>query len=376
MAGILALLLALAGPPAPAPSPTPCAGTPGPAEIDVTPGTRLRVAPDPAALSLAVVDAEVTLPVSSRCGAWAEVRWGGYRGWVRPDDTAGPDLEGGARAADAARLSRARSAMRRPVREARLGPWLLVTDVAPADLPGLDAVASHVAEAFVARTGLAAAPGPDQAVVIFSGTARYRAFAEADGSPIPWIPGHAGAGLAAFALGRNPLETRLLLVHELTHLLTQNSLGGKTPAWLAEGLAEDLAWCRVDAAGRLQPETLDLHVESNSDPGTTVVRRSGPRVTVDGWLPRARAGRLPPLAALLSSDSALFANPAERRDAATASTQLIRWCLADPARASAFREFLLAVSLGGAADATALAAALGMDARTLQDAFLTYVRGL
>jgi hypothetical protein len=376
MPGTLALLLALAAPPAPAPFPAPCAATPGPAEIDVPPGTRLRAAPDPAALSLAVVDAAVTLAASSRCGDWAEVRWGGFRGWVLPGDTAGPELETGARAADAARLSRARSAMRRPAREARLGPWRLVTDVAPADLPGLDAVASHVAETFAARTGLAAVPGADQAVVIFSGAAHYRAFAEADGSPIPWIPGHAGAGLAAFALGRNPLETRLLLVHELTHLLTQNSLHQKTPAWLAEGLAEDLAWCRVDATGRLQPDTLDLHVESNSDLGTTVVRKSGPRMTVDVWLPRARAGRTPPLTALLSPASALFADPAERRDAATTSTQLIRWCLSDPARAAAFREFLVAVSLGGAADENALAATLGLDVPGLEKAFREHLRGL
>jgi hypothetical protein len=65
----------------------------------------------------------------------------------------------------------------------------------------------------------------------------------------------------------------------------------------------------------------------------------------------------------------------ERRDAATASTQLIRWCLSDPARAAAFREFLVAVSLGGACDANALATALGMDVPGLETAFRNHLRG-
>lgn len=371
MAGPLAIV-PLLGALVATPAPTPCAPSAGSGEIGVAAGARLRAAPEASAPSVAVVDADVTLPVTARCGAFSEVRWGGVRGWVRPDDTSGPSLERAARTPDASRLAGARNAMRPLGREARLGPWRLLTDVATGELTGLDAVALNLADAYRSRTGLPAGPGPDQAVVIYASDTRYRAFAEADGSPMLGTRGHAGAGLAAFAMGRNPLETRVVLVHELTHLLSRNALGEKIPAWLDEGLAEDLAWCRVDAAGRLQPDTLDLREQTRGGASTTAVERSGPRVTVDGWLGSARAGRIPPLAALLAPESRFFTDRGARRDAATASGMLVRWCLAEPARAEMFREFLRAVSLGGAADSRALAASLGLDEATLSKKYLEW----
>ncbi|MGA7991835.1 MAG: hypothetical protein WCC53_10420, partial [Thermoanaerobaculia bacterium] len=209
---------------------------------------------------------------------------------------------------DAARLAKAFNAMRPLGREALLGPWRLVTDVAVGELAGLDSVARNLAEAYTARYGLAAAPGADQAVVIYSSDARYRAFAQGDGSSMRGTRGHAGGGLAAFALGRDPLETRLFLVHELTHLLSRNVLGEKVPAWLDEGLAEDLAWCRIDADGRLEPDTLDVREEKKAG-AASAPKRSGPRVTVDAWLDRARLGRIPPLSAILAPESRLFTDP-------------------------------------------------------------------
>ncbi len=132
----------------------------------------------------------------------------------------------------------------------------------------------------------------------------------------------------------------------------------------------------MDASGRLLPDTLDVGETTRSSATRVVRERSGPRLTVEEWLPRARAGRLPPLPLLLLPESPLFADPVERRDAATASAMLIRWCLADPVRAEAFREFLTAVSLGGAGGASALAAALGTDAPGLEKAFVKHIRGL
>ncbi len=150
-----------------------------------------------------------------------------------------------------------------------------MTDVAGGELTGLDAVAARLADAYATRYGVAAAPGPDQAVAIFASDVRYRAFAEADGGALPGTRGHAGAGLAAFSVGRNPLETRVLLVHELTHLLSRNALGDGVPVWLDEGIAEDLAWCRTDA-GRAPAAR---HVRRLRDSRTAAARRrrsSGP----------------------------------------------------------------------------------------------------
>jgi hypothetical protein len=259
-------------------------------------------------------------------------------------------------AADSARILKARNAMRPLGREARLGPWRLLTDAAMGELTGMDAIAERLAATYVARYGLTAAPEPGQVVVIYSSDERYRRFVESDGSPSFAARGHAGAGLAAFALGQTPLDSRAHLVHELTHLLSSGALGASAPPWLDEGLAEDLAWCRVDAEGRLQPDTFES------------------REVPDAWIQSARAGKTLPLSALLSPATRLFANPGTRRDATTTSAMLVRWCLGDAARAAAFRAFLKSVAKGGAGDAAALAAALGTGAPELQKDFLAWGR--
>jgi hypothetical protein len=280
-----------------------------------------------------------------------------------------------AKSADMARLARARDAMRPLGRETLLGPWRLLTDVATGELNGLGPVAAHLSEAFTARYGLPAASGPDQAVVIFASDVRYRVFAAADGTPAIGTMGHAGAGLAAFTAGLTISETRVALVHGLTRLLARGALGETLPGWLDEGLAADLAWCEVDGAGRLVPDTTDVFELRRDAPATRVERR-GPRVTAEEWLARARAGHVPPLQAIAAQDSRVFANPGARSDAATQSAMLVRWCLAEPARAAAFRGFLASVSRGGAGDLNALAAALGTGTRELQESFFKWLKTL
>lgn len=64
----------------------PCTETPGPAEVNVAEGTRIRVSPDPSALALATIDVDVTLRALSRCGDWVQLRWTQFKGWVRQPD--------------------------------------------------------------------------------------------------------------------------------------------------------------------------------------------------------------------------------------------------------------------------------------------------
>ena len=365
------LLIALAATPAPAP----CAEAAGPAEIALPAGTRLRAAPDASAPPVAVFDADVTLPVLSRCGEFAEVRWEGLRGWAKPGDDQGPDLDRSAPLPDASRLARVRDAMRPLGHEARLGPWRLLTDVAKGELVGLELVAAHLAETWRARYGADADAVPGQSIAIFSSEARYRVFAQADGSRLLTTRGHAGGGLAAFAAGRNALETRVALVHELTHLLDRNAFGDRLPAWVDEGMAEDLAWCRVDSAGRLEPGTLDVYQLERGQP-PVAVERSGPQVTAESWLESARRGRLLPLATLTAPDGRLFESASARRDAVTECAMLVRFCLATPERAEKFRAFLRAIPLGGAIDGKALAASLGQEEAALSKTFLEWLRGL
>lgn len=271
-----------------------------------------------------------------------------------------------------ARLVKAREAMRPLGREGRVGNWRLITDVAMGQLAGLDEVARDLPKAWAARTGLPAPSVSGEAVVIFASDTRYRRFAGADGAPAPLASAHARAGLAALVAGGDLFETRVLLVRELARLLTQRALGEKVPAWLDDGIALDLAWCRVDREGRLRPGTFDAQEKAPDGAGPPVT--SGPRATVDEWLEQARLGRVPPLAALLSPGSRLFTDPGTRRDAATASGLLVRWCLADPARAARFRDLLRAAAGGGAADASTLAAALGMSAADLQRNFFEWLK--
>jgi hypothetical protein len=253
----------------------------------------------------------------------------------------------------------------------RFGPWRVLTDVAGGELAGLDAVAGRLAETYEGRYGLTPEAGKDQVVAIFSSDTRYRAFAQADGTSLPGAPGQVNAGLAAFAAGHDRLETRVAFVRAVTRLLSRSALGERPPVWLDEGLAGDLAWCRVEPDGRIQTDTLDAREESRG--GASPIR-SGPRATVEAWLERARAGRVLPLAAILARDSRLFENTSARSDAATESAMLVRWCLADPARAAKFKEFLRGVSLRSAADDRALAASLGLDAATLSKRFFDWVK--
>lgn len=364
-----ALTLALAATPAP----SPCA-TPGPKAVTLPAGTRLRTAPDPEAHSLAVLDAELTLDAATWCGAWAEVRWEGLHGWARPGDTAGPSLERTPRVPDDARLKRVVRAMQPVGREGRLGPWRLLTDAAGAQLTALDAVASHLTEAYRARYALDAEAAPWQTVALFSDARQYKAFAAEEDLLTRGVAGHAGAGLAALALSWRPLESRVVVVHELTHLLTRTALGEAPPAWIDEGLSEDLAWCRVDGKSRLELGTLD---DATSAPSDSAPRtRWGPQLTVETFAARARAGRIPALASLLSPGSRLFLESSARRDASTAAALLVRWCLAEPGRAERFRAFLRAAALGGRTDLAALSDALGLRAEDVQKDYLSWVRSL
>ncbi len=187
--------------------------------------------------------------------------------------------------------------------------------------------------------------------------------------------GHAGGGIAAALAGLTAEETRQTVVHELAHLLSQEVFAREAPPWIAEGLSEDLAWCRADAEGRLLSGTLDS-VTSERKTGDRVVRvSSGSRATVKEFLERVRAGRGLPLSGVLERATRLFAHARTRRDAYTQAGLLVRFLLGgDPARTERFRVFLRAAALGAPAGLDALAAALGTDTKSLEKEFWSFVR--
>ena len=164
-------------------------------------------------------------------------------------------------------------------------------------------------------------------------------------------------------------------MHELAHLLTQEAFARPAPPWIAEGLSEDLAWCRADAEGRLLTGSLDAATAERRT-GDRVVRvTSGSRATVKDFLERTRAGRGLPLSALLEPATRLFADALTRRDAYTEAGLLVRFLLGgDPARAERFRVFLRAATLGAPAGLDDLAAAVGTDAKSLEKEYWSFVR--
>jgi hypothetical protein len=187
--------------------------------------------------------------------------------------------------------------------------------------------------------------------------------------------GHAGGGLAAAVSGTAPEETRPVVVHELAHLLTHEAFAQPPPAWIDEGLSEDLAWCRADAKGRLLFGTLDAMTTERRLGGGVVRTTAGPRAAVDVFLEGARTGRAPALSALLSPGTRLFSDAGTRRDAYTAAGLLVRFLLAgDPARAERFRVFLRAATLGAPTGLDDLAAAVDADAKSLEKEYWSFVR--
>lgn len=262
-------------------------------------------------------------------------------------------------------------------REATLGPWRLFTDVAYGPLLAqLGRVAARLPESYRARFGLDAESRPGEALVLFARDASYRAFT-ADSTELRTLAtrGHAGGGLAAAVAGTAPEETRPVVVHELAHLLTHEAFAQPPPAWIDEGLSEDLAWCRADAKGRLLFGTFDAMTTERPLGGGVVRTTAGPRAAVGVFLEGARTGRAPALSALLAPGTRLFSDAGTRRDAYTAAGLLVRFLLAgDPARAERFRVFLRAATLGAPAGLDDLAAAVDADAKSLEKEYWSFVR--
>ena len=392
--------------------PLPCApGAPG-ETVEVPEGTRLYARPRHGAGSLTLVDADLTVPVRARCGTWVEVAYEGLRGYFLPGDAYIPPLDIGVTASVGVtadtfeeRLADARTSMRGLGRAARIGPWTALTDAPAKDLEPLARVATHLAEGFTERYGLKVEPPGEQAIALFTHLKDYRAFLESGGYPNAMqtrvgavdvsARSHVEGGIVASSLRDGPKLARIHLVHELTHLLQRRALPGPLPRWLSEGMAEDLAWCRVDETGRLQLGSIQGLFFMKG--GVQIdVDSQGPSAALDDYVYSLHAsGEGPSVRVLLETDDAHL-GPVQggflrgvSRQAATASALLVRFLLdgerdlAAPypssgeakcgPRADRFRGFLASVSAGGPSGADAFYAAMRTDAHSLQRIFDAWV---
>lgn len=362
--------------------------------MPVEAGARLRAQPDFRSPEVTSMPEALELPVIERRGSWARVQYGHQRGWVLVRDPAGTSPQGlAARRLEVLPSAEELAELGRHLegggREATLGPYRLLTDVAPSSrLEALDRLASQLSQAYEQRFGLALPAGSGEVVALFAEEADYRVYAEGSPELVGLeAAGHAGNGLAALALESLPADDAPgVLIHELTHLMNRRALGPgeDLPPWLDEGLAEDLAYSAVTGAGKLRLGSLAGRLNTDNEVGDSP-GRLGARIAVTVSGPRVQLARLagvfgtadcPSLAALVDLPWSEFKDPARRPLLYALSAFWVRYLLDGEGgrRAGPFRAFLKSVAGGGPSGPAALSAALGASIPELETGFTVWLR--
>ncbi len=360
--------------------------------VALEPGTRLYGRPDVRSPTVAMIDVQVELPILDRRQHWLQVRYGSWKGWITQGGAARTPVGDGRLAPDPAawRLALARE-MLGPVAErevpSRLGPYALATDVEdPRLLRFLSRIADHLPEAYRERYGIEPRPAAGDAVVIFSREEDYRAYEarvrpETDRGAL----GHAAYGLAVLFVGRQgPEDVAAVLIHELSHVLSHRALATAPPSWLDEGMANDLAFCRIDGGRRLVLGSLggrSVVIEEHFyRPGGWIgvdraVHLSGPAATRNLLRERWRGGDAIRIEALADLPAGQFFDPQDRQTRYDTSAFFVRYLLDAKSAdlASGFRAFLAALAAGEPGGPAALASHLGRDWNELEDGFAAWL---
>ncbi len=365
------------------------------ASILVPADTPLRTHPDPRAAQLAIVSAEIELPVLERDGIWIRTRFRELTGWLAPAGEPVPDAskplapEARAlivvdRAAEerTARLAQARARLQGENRVwTTLGPWPLHTDVEDEKLlSSLDRIATSLPATYRERFGLEPDISRLPPILLFEREKDYRDLTWAATNVGDFAAdGHADSSLAAlFVEASSRDELASILVHELTHLLNRQVFPLLPRTWLEEGLANDLSLSRIGADGRLEPGTLGgtTLLTTQRMRGNTVAvssTSSGGRVVwtklLQDW--KTARSRMLPLGELLDLEWIDFVAPDQRSRNYALSTFLVRFLLdaAPEETAMDFRAFLEDVAAGGPSGAAALGRGLGQSVDKLERSY-------
>ncbi len=350
--------------------------------------------PDAGTTPLATTEAASNLPVLERRGSWYRVGYRNLEAWVElfPQPAAGsepplgsapsPPLPVPARPADPDLLAAARRLLDPAARATgtagtvtALGPYALVADVRDAELLAyLDRVVGQVEPAYAAGYGVEPIGHPAETIVLFAGYESYARFQEAnDGISRPDAPGFAHAGIvASYVQDRTAAEVAATLVHELVHLLNRRALGPALPAWLEEGLADDLGQARIGATGVLEADRLGGAYRRRLD---SIEWRGGRAAAIQ--LRRALdREELPSLSDLVGSEWSADGDERARSLRYAQASFWIRSLLdgSQPDLGRGLRRFLAGVAAGGPADGEALRNALDRDWQALDGWLAAYVR--
>lgn len=298
--------------------------------IELATGSRLRRHPRSDAEILEILAVPLSLPVIDTRPGWVKVAYGNWHAWVATGmdrDSAGEtepaEIEPGIE-----RLNLARQIMGPGGQIGRLGPFSLYSDVDDAELLGwLSAVAYEIVEAYLDRFGLDPGNRFAEVVVLFADEASYRHFQGVESRRLAGThsQGYAYHGLAVLPIGdRDRQAVASVLVHELTHLLNRRLFRFDLPPWLDEGLAEDLAYCEIDANGALRLGSLGGRlVTGPSGDWTLSGAPAHLALLLSSWDTPAR----PPLALLTTTDRIEFIEPDSRSLLYAESAFLVRLLL-------------------------------------------------
>ena len=343
-------------------------------------GSGLLREPDFESGHLAYVEVRTQLEVLERHQRWVRVRHGALIGWISTvlESTGEPTGESAAArppasgtAVSARYVARARDVFELEDSPEFFGEFALYTDVTDDRiLEILRKTSRHLPSAYKERYGLEGQPPVRETILLFAREADYRAFTlEEVARRRPDLRGHATPEIAVLYVGDHSWEAVVaVLVHELTHLLNRRVFGAPIPPWLEEGLANDLAFCRIDARGRPRLGSLSgrsvVIEQPEYDQGGFIridrrVHLTGPTASLRSVQERWRTSEALPLALLTDLLWSEFTDPRDRGLRYATSAFLVRYLLdsggdsgGESGRggfASGFRSFLRAVAAGGTA---------------------------
>lgn len=324
-------------------------------------GARLRERPHPDSAVIEILESSVELPVLAQKGSWLQVRFGAWLGWVRISGNeidarlevpADPDLD---------RLSRALGLLGDSTVPTSLGPFTLYTDVTDGPLLAyLSAVARGVLPAYRERFGLDPGPVTNEVVVLLAEEKDYRQFESTElRIAATESQGYTTEGLSILFTDRQSKDAiRAVLIHELTHLLNRRAFITEIPPWLEEGMAQDLAFCRVSHEGHIRLGTLST-VETHL------------AILLEDWNSSAHLDVIE----LLSLDPETFIELEGRPLRYSESAFLIRYLLdgRDAQLRAGFLRFLSQLTTSELSDSVSLFEELGSEPSTIESGFYRFL---
>jgi len=354
--------------------------------IRIEAGTEIHEQPSANSNLMEIVAEPTDLEILELQDGWVKIQYRGWLGWAALDPTeidratSIPILY----TADDDRLHRARSILGLEIEPSRLGPFELFTDVDDPDLLArLSNVATHLPDAYRQRFDLDPGSQASEVVVIFATQADYLRF-EAGEPDIAGTGtrGYTGRGISVLSVrDRDPASTLGILIHELTHLLNRRVFGLRSPAWVEEGLAEDLAYCKVDSDGKLQLGS--LAGSSRREVSTSLSGRyridteiTGGYGMLSNLLNRWDDPLRPPLTELVDMPWIEFIQPEVRPLHYAQSGFFVRFVLSSrsPSQSGAFLEFLQALSSSTMPQSESVWSYLSEDPDKIERAYFRWLR--